>query len=161
MVAPLHNFLRIAPTLVALASAQIKCPAAPGSAIGTVDIGAASDHTSGDCSGHSWGHCDSEFDSPACDEGNIYALDEQFVGIAYRQQSSMPQWDGVYVSSCLEVSFGPRAIQAIGIRVVGARAGDVGGSGGSSFKPPERLLTSFYTDSVVKFGGHVPSLADF
>ena len=110
----------VATTLVALASAGPMCPAQPGSAIGTVDIADASTHSTGDCSSHSWGHCDSEFDSPACDEGNIYALDEQFVGIAYRQQSSMPQWDGVYVSSCIEMSFGPEAILATGIRIVGA-----------------------------------------
>ena len=97
------------------------CNVAPGSAVGTVNIGDASTHSSGagDCGSHSWGHCDMDFNSPACDPENIFAADNSFVGIAYRQQSSMPQWDGVYVSSCLEVGF-DNLIMADGIRVVGA-----------------------------------------
>ena len=95
------------------------CAVAPGTAAGTVNIGDASTHESGDCSQHSWGHCDAEFDSPACNPENIYEGDGHLVGIAYAQQSSMPQWDGVYVSSCLEVGFGAQ-IMADGIRVLGA-----------------------------------------
>lgn len=95
------------------------CPPAPGSAVGTVNIGEASAHASGDCTQHSWGHCDEVFDSPACDPENIYAPDEDFVGIAYHQQSSMPSWDNVYVSSCMELGFGS-AILADGIHIMGA-----------------------------------------
>ena len=95
------------------------CPPAAGTAVGTVNIGEASAHTSGDCTQHSWGHCDEVFDSPACDPENVYSPDEQFVGIAYHQQSSMPNWDGVYVSSCMELGFGS-AIQADGIHIMGA-----------------------------------------
>lgn len=102
-----------------LAQAQNMCPVAAGTATGTVSLGEASTHPSGNCAGHSWGHCDQTFDSPACDPENIYASDEAFVGISYRQQSSMPQWDGVYVSSCLEVGFGD-TIVADGIHIVGA-----------------------------------------
>ena len=94
------------------------CDVAPGTATGTVNIGDASTHAT-DCASHSWGHCDEDFNSPACDPENIFAADNSFVGIAYAQQSSMPQWDGVYVSSCLEVGFGA-AVMADGIRVVGA-----------------------------------------
>ena len=95
------------------------CPVAAGTASGTVNIGDASTHSGGDCAQHSWGHCDMDFNSPACDPENIYEGDENFVGIAYAQQSSMPQWDGVYVSSCLEVGFGAQ-IMSDGIRVLGA-----------------------------------------
>ena len=94
------------------------CDVAPDTATGTVNIGDASTHAT-DCASHSWGHCDEDFNSPACDPENIFAADNSFVGIAYAQQSSMPQWDGVYVSSCLEVGFGA-AVMADGIRVVGA-----------------------------------------
>ena len=48
------------------------CPVAPGTAAGTVNIGNASTHETGDCSQHSWEFCDAEFDSPACNPENIY-----------------------------------------------------------------------------------------
>lgn len=83
------------------------CPAVDGTAAGTVSIGAAS--TSGD----------DTFDSPACNPENIYRPDGKFVGIAYEQQQSMPKWDGVKVSACLEVGFGA-VINADGMHVVGA-----------------------------------------
>ena len=116
--------LRVATTLSFLPSvfSQVMdgfCPPAPGTAVGTVNIGDASTHISGDCTQHSWGHCDDDFNSPACNPENIYSPDEDFVGIAYHQQSSMPNWDGTYVSTCMELGFGS-AIQADGMHIMGA-----------------------------------------
>eukprot|EP01052_Picozoa_sp_SAG31_P041198 SAG31_NODE_6181_length_2134_cov_6.611302_2_plen_319_part_01 len=54
----------------------------------------------------------------------VYEEDGQFVGIAYAQQSSMPHWDGQYVSSCLEVDFGG-PVEGLGVKIVAAASDEV------------------------------------
>jgi hypothetical protein len=94
------------------------CPVLPGTATGMVDLGEAV-KANGDCGQHSWGFCDYVFDSPACLPENVYQMDGQYVGIAYKQQHSMPQWDGHYVSACFEVDFGGPTT-AVGVKIVAA-----------------------------------------